>query len=89
MADKCNIKPFFDGDGRITQLPRKQTTRLAVLAVLAGKFLPGRDYTESDVNSICGQWHTFGDYFLLRRQLVEAGFLCREPDGSRYWRPQE
>jgi hypothetical protein len=89
MEGKLNIKPFFDDIGRVVQLPKKQKLRLAVLAELALKFEPGRSYTEQDVNAVCSQWHTFGDYFLVRRELVDSGLLCRERDGSRYWRAQE
>ena len=89
MERKVNIRPFFDEDGRIKQLPQKLKTRRAVLAKLAEQFAPGRDYTELEVNGICTRWHTFDDYFLLRRELVDNGFLDREPDGSRYWRVPE
>ncbi|RFZ77203.1 DUF2087 domain-containing protein [Lacrimispora amygdalina] len=26
--------------------------------------------------------------FLLRRELIDKGLLRREPDGSRYWKPE-
>ena len=86
MEKALNIKPFFDKEGKIVQLPQKHALRLAVLAVLAEKFEPGRNYTEREVNAICSRWHTFEDYFLLRRELVDGGLMCRERDGSRYWR---
>jgi len=89
MEKEINIQPFLDGEGKITQLPKKGKVRFAVLAYLAEKFEKDRDYTEREVNVVCNIWHTFGDYFLLRRELVDHGFLNRERDGSRYWRPQE
>ena len=88
MERKINIRPFLDGEGKITQLPKKEKVCVAVLAYLAEKFETGRDYTEREVNAVCDAWHTFGDYFLLRRELVDYGFLNRERDGSRYWRRQ-
>lgn len=84
---KVDIDRFLNSEGRIVLLPRKQAPRLAVLAYLAEKFEVGRDYNEKEVNQICDQWHSFGDYFLLRRELVDYGLLRRERDGSRYWRP--
>ena len=86
MNGKIRIDPFLDEDGLITQLPSKQGKRLAVLEYLAEKFELNVDYTERQVNEICNRWHTFGDYFLLRRELVDNGYLNREGDGSRYWR---
>lgn len=79
------IKPFLDEEGRVKMLPSKTKKRWAVLRYLAGKFEGGREYTEKEINAICDEWHTFGDYFLVRRELVEAGFLGRLPNGSRYW----
>jgi len=86
MTTKDPLAPFLDADGRLTGLPQKQAVRRALLALLAEKFMPGCDYTEKQVNAICDAWHTFGDYFVLRRELVDEGFLCRTPSGSRYWR---
>jgi hypothetical protein len=76
----------LDGEGKIIHLPQRRAVRLAVLAYLAEQFTPETNYTEREINAICDDWHTFGDYFLLRRELVEYGFLDRERDGSRYWR---
>jgi len=86
MNADINIDRFLDNEGRMAQLPKKRVTRLALLSHLAEKFVPGKDYTEKEVNAICDKWHTFGDFFLLRRELVEAKLLFREKDGSRYWR---
>lgn len=83
------IAPFLNCEGKIMALPQKQAKRRLALAYLAEKFEPGRDYTEKEVNALCDAWHTFGDYFVLRRELVDNGFLGREPDGCRYWRREE
>jgi hypothetical protein len=82
----CNIERFLDMEGRIKQLPSKGEARRAVLTHLAEKFYLDREYTEKEVNTIIDTWHTFGDYFLLRRELVENQFLCRTRDGARYWK---
>lgn len=89
MANTIRIDRFLDGEGRLDQLPQRHSTRYALLAYLASKFDLNTEYTERQVNEICDKWHTFGDYFLLRRELVDSGLLCRERDGSRYWRAEE
>lgn len=89
METKPKIDQFLDADGRIKQLPSKMKARLAVLEYLADKFERGRDYTEKQVNAICEEWHTFGDFTLLRRELIDFSLMNREPNGSRYWRPEE
>lgn len=87
MQEKINIKRFLDGSGKITQLPQKHKLRYAVLAYLAEKFESECNYSEGEVNEICSKWHDFGDYFVLRRELIDNDLLRREPDGSRYWKP--
>ena len=89
MEKKIRIDQFLDDEGRIKQLPRKLTAKLAVLEHLTEKFEMGRFYSEREVNEICDLWHTFGDYFLIRRELVDCNLLARERDGSRYWRVWE
>lgn len=87
MEKKIEIRQFLDGAGKIKQLPQKQRVRLAVLGYLAEKFETDSVYTEKAVNALCQQWHTFNDYFILRRELVDSGLICRKPNGSAYWRP--
>lgn len=89
MEPGLEVRRFLDGEGRVTQLPVRLQKKLAVLDYLAEKFEKDRFYTEREVNAICRQWHTFDDHYLLRRELVDHGRLCREPDGSRYWRCKE
>ncbi|WP_311135823.1 DUF2087 domain-containing protein [Acetobacterium paludosum] len=88
MEKKLDVKQFLDESGKIVQLSENKKKRRALLEYLAEKFEPDCDYSERAVNEICSKWHTFGDYFLLRRELVDYGLLCREQDGSRYWKPE-
>lgn len=81
-----NIDRFLDGSGKIKVMPARQSVRLAVLLYLGGKFTAGARYAEREVNGIIDEWHTFNDYFLLRRELVDAGILLRTKNGSAYWR---
>lgn len=82
---KINITVFLDDDGRIAQIPVPNRTKIPVLAYLAGKFEGDRVYSEKEVNAVIDEWHTFGDYFILRRLLVDYNFLGRTPDGAEYW----
>lgn len=88
MAQK--IDPFLDEKGRVELLPGKSKTRLEIYRYLSGKFEMDKNYTEKEVNEIITQWNTIGDYFILRRGLVDHGFLGRTPNGASYWLiPQE
>jgi hypothetical protein len=82
----------FIHKGRLLAMPAAYSKRLDVLDHLAGLFEPGRRYPEGEVNELLGRYHP--DYALLRRYLVDDGFLDRAdepaPSGSRsvkvYWR---
>jgi len=89
LEQKIDISRFLDVGGKIMRLSSKSKFKDATLSYLAEKFEDNRNYTETEVNEICNEWHTFGDYFLIRRELMDSGLLCREPDGSRYWRPKK
>lgn len=82
------LTAFLDQEGRIRHLPAKRQKQLPLLAYLADKFSCGQDYTEKEVNAICLRWSVDGDVERLRRDLIGARFLCRERDGSRYWKPE-
>lgn len=85
------IKNYLNKDGKIKAWPAKTEAKHAVLAYMSTKFELGRDYKEKEVNAIIEANHAFGDYFLLRRGMVDLGVMARTPDGARYWRvlPEE
>jgi hypothetical protein len=82
---KNSISIFLDDAGKIAQIPVPNKTKIPVLAYLASKFEENRVYSEKEVNKIIDAWHTFGDYFILRRLLIDYKLLERTPDGAKYW----
>ncbi len=84
--ERDNIHKFLDENGRIKRWPKQKEYRLIALEYLAGKFEYNRKYSEKEVNAIIQQWHTFEDYFLLRRELIESKLMLRTRSGSEYWR---
>lgn len=70
-------------NGKLKDFPRKEKRKLIILRHIAKEFLPGRMYTEKEVNAqlLC----FYDDYVTLRRYLIEYGFLDRQRDGSSYW----
>ena len=73
--DEELLKSLLDDEGRIKVWPSKHARKDAAVRYLATKFEPGRVYTEKEVNEIIDRWHTFGDYFLLRRALIEMHLM--------------
>ena len=78
------IARFLDAEGRLKQFPARRKMKILCLFYLAQKFDFHREYTESEVNLLLLDWHTFGDPATLRRELYDYGFLDRSPDGRRY-----
>lgn len=75
---------FKEGlDGPLAAYPLKEKKRVVILRHLAKHFAAGITYTEKEVNNLLQQYYK--DYALLRRNLVDYGFLERIPDGSAYW----
>jgi len=80
LAEKVD-RAFWDGD-RLARIPVKRAKRLLVLDRLVQRFEPGRAYLEAHVNHLLVQAHP--DYAMLRRALVDEGFMERE--NGWYWR---
>ena len=79
--EEAVLRAFFR-NGRLTEVPAKESKRRIVLERIAMEFEPGIHYDERTVNAIVGTFHT--DHAALRRYLVDEGFLDR--DRGEYWR---
>ncbi len=80
---------FLDNDGRVKAWPAKRAMQRLILEYVSEKFEPGRVYSEKEVNAILEKWHTFNDYFILRRGLIEERFFVRTRNGAEYRREEQ
>lgn len=83
MADLC----LRSG---ITDFPEKRQDKQIILKSIANGFDPEKVYSEVQVNEFIKSWLIMSsfsgwDFMLLRRNLVDEGFLSRNKDGSGYW----
>ena len=78
------LRPFVAADGRLRQWPVRQKVQRMAIAYLAAKFDTDREYREREVNEVLVEWHTFGDWALLRRLMFDWCYMDRESDGTRY-----
>ena len=78
------LKNFLDEEGRITKWPAKYKMKVEVIKYISSKFELDRVYTEKEVNDVINEWHTYGDYFMLRRGLITSYEFTRKRDGSEY-----
>jgi len=84
IPNNDELDSLKDAEGRIMRWPKKQAGKELVISYLATKFSKDQVYNESEVNELLKQWHTFTDWPLLRRELVERGYITRNKSGSSY-----
>ncbi|MBS4538743.1 DUF2087 domain-containing protein [Clostridium sp. D2Q-11] len=77
---------FLDEKGRVKSWPSKHLLKIEVVKYIADKFEEGKEYSEKEVNDIIDKWHTYGDYFMIRRGMIDYKLLSRKRDGSKYWK---
>lgn len=81
------VRKYFDfsnGTVVLKQLPRGQKKIITVLNRIIEEFEKDRYYTAKEMDEILNS--IYFDYILLRRYLVDYGFLSRTADGRSYWR---
>ncbi|MDM5224957.1 DUF2087 domain-containing protein [Cytobacillus sp. NJ13] len=82
--EKILKKYFPEGtDKPLVKFPPKEKQRLIVLRELASQLQPDRTYGEKELNQALKDFYE--DYALIRRYLIDYGFLDRKLDGSEYW----
>lgn len=87
INENQGLEKYIGNNGIINVWPIEKEGKIEVLKYLSTKFEHGKEYTEKEVNYIIGRWHSFGNYFLLRRNLVEHKLLFRAMvDNSKYCR---
>lgn len=80
---------LFDAGGSLARWPTRRNQQLLCLWVLWSRIPAGEVFTEKQVNALVNRWHHFGDYALLRRELVDLGLMRRTPDGREYARIEQ
>lgn len=79
------IKKYFPEGTQnpINKFPPKEKQRLIVLREIAGALEAEHIYNEKELNKTLNYFYE--DYALIRRYLIEYGFIDRKSDGSQYW----
>ncbi len=78
---KKEVLSHFFRYGKLTHLPTQRKKREIVLCEIAGRFEPGRRYTEKEVNEIIHAIHD--DHCTVRREMIACGRMARERE--MYW----
>lgn len=84
VSEKDNIiNKFISEDNKLTKFPKKEKEKLAILMWIIKQFKNGVHYTEKEINEILIK--IYDDHVLIRRYLIEYGFMNRKDDCSEYW----
>lgn len=75
------LNKYFDAY-RLRDIPQKPEHRAALYKWLVDDLLEGKVYTEGEVNALMRT--VYHDHAYLRRELVDAGYLERNQDGTSY-----
>ena len=81
--EQLQIAAKYMVNGKLTKFPLKQKQKLIVLREIAKYLEAKKNYTEKELNDILV--NIYEDYVVIRRYLIEYGFLDRKADGSTYW----
>lgn len=79
-------KPVIS-QNKLRSFPIKESKRKALLPRFANLFEPNREYSEKEVKVIIK--NIYEDDAMIRRYLVDYGYLKRSNDGSKYYRNNE
>lgn len=78
------LKAHMTDEGAIRVFPAKEKKKIVLLRKISENFKVGTKYSEKEVNRILER--IYDDHVLLRRYLIEYGFLDRTRNGSIYIR---
>ncbi|SMF05265.1 DUF2087 domain-containing protein [Desulfovibrio gilichinskyi] len=77
---------FFDEDGQLIRWPKKFSERMICLWIMWSRIPAKESFSEKEISDLLDKEHLFGDYALLRRELVDRGMMVRNAEGSQYKR---
>ncbi len=83
------VSRHFDAAGVLLRWPARRNQQPICLWVLWSRMEPGRDYSDADNTRLLNAWASFGDHALLRRALVDMGYVARTSDGRIYRRIEQ
>lgn len=83
------VARFFDEQGRLVRWPGKFSQRMVCLWVMWSRVPARTPLTEREISDMLEAQHLFGDYALLRREMVDRGMVERTPDGRQYRRIEQ
>lgn len=75
------IQAFFK-EGKLLQIPKKEGKKLVIFNEIMKQFDLHKQYSEKEVNAIIQE--IYPDFAIIRRYLVDYGYLSRDKAGIVY-----
>lgn len=85
--DRKVVADYLTPEGRLKTIPSQRKKLEAILRFLVREFDPDVRYNQKQVDKILARYHA--DTASLRRELVGAHLMDRDPAGTEYWRVTE
>ena len=73
-------------NGKIVWWPKKTVNKHSVLGYIAARIPHDKTFAEKEINKIIIENILFDDHALIRRGLIENGYLNRTKDCMEYYR---
>lgn len=83
------VSRHFDAEGVLMRWPARNSLQPLCLWALWSRMEPGRYYSDAENTQLLNAWASFGDHALLRRALVDMGYVTRTHDGRVYRRIEQ
>ncbi|MDD7794425.1 DUF2087 domain-containing protein [Clostridium sp. 'White wine YQ'] len=87
IMDLAEGERIVNSQPKLRNFPVKEEKRKALLPRFAALFEPDKEYTELEVKRIIKP--IYEDDAIIRRYLVDYGYLGRNKDGSKYYKKNE
>lgn len=68
----------------LKEFPSKEKKKYLCLIPMMSVFEKSKQYSEKEINDIIKMIFAY-DYCIIRRYLIDYGFLSRSNDGKTYW----
>lgn len=79
-----DLKLRFFKDNKLVQIPKKEKDKIRLFDWFVTLFDASKTYTEKEINEVIKR--IYDDYAIIRRYMVDYGYLKRTDDGKNYER---
>ncbi|QIH75500.1 DUF2087 domain-containing protein [Macrococcoides canis] len=79
-----DLKLRFFKNNKLVQIPKKEKDKILLFDWFVTLLNHNKTYSEKEINEVIKAY--YDDYAIIRRYMVDYGYLKRTDDGKRYER---